>query len=133
MPESLREVLLLPINRPELFEGRRSKLLQPPKGILLYGPPGTHDVVSLTVLPALPANALITLSSSSSSVSLTGTGKTMMAKAIAKEGKLAFISTPARARAPDYDECHACAHTNPGWLQTSILPPSSTNGMANRR
>jgi hypothetical protein len=31
---------LLPINRPELFEGRRSKLLQPPKGILLYGPPG---------------------------------------------------------------------------------------------
>lgn len=39
--ESIREVLLLPINRPELFEGRNSKLLAPPKGILLYGPPGT--------------------------------------------------------------------------------------------
>ncbi|KAL6078327.1 mitochondrial dynamin GTPase Msp1 [Balamuthia mandrillaris] len=39
--EALREMLLLPMNHPELFEGRPSRLLQSPKGILLYGPPGT--------------------------------------------------------------------------------------------
>ncbi|KAL6078429.1 mitochondrial dynamin GTPase Msp1 [Balamuthia mandrillaris] len=39
--EALREMLLLPMNHPELFESRPSRLLQSPKGILLYGPPGT--------------------------------------------------------------------------------------------
>eukprot|EP00127_Corallochytrium_limacisporum_P006299 Clim_evm10s225 gene=Clim_evmTU10s225 len=37
--QSLKESVVFPFSRPDIFKGH-SKLLQPPKGILLYGPPG---------------------------------------------------------------------------------------------
>eukprot|EP00270_Netrium_digitus_P006337 TRINITY_DN1873_c0_g3_i1.p1 TRINITY_DN1873_c0_g3~~TRINITY_DN1873_c0_g3_i1.p1 ORF type:complete len:459 (+),score=133.29 TRINITY_DN1873_c0_g3_i1:108-1484(+) len=37
--ESLQELVILPLQRPELF--KQGKLLRPQKGVLLYGPPGT--------------------------------------------------------------------------------------------
>ncbi|XP_011134806.1 ATPase family AAA domain-containing protein 1-B isoform X1 [Harpegnathos saltator] len=56
--QELKETVMLPIERKELFED--SQLMQAPKGILLHGPPGC--------------------------------GKTMIAKATAKETKTCFIN-----------------------------------------
>ncbi|XP_078269273.1 outer mitochondrial transmembrane helix translocase [Rhinoraja longicauda] len=54
----LKDTVILPIQKRHLFEG--SRLLQPPKGVLLYGPPGC--------------------------------GKTLIAKATAKEAACRFIN-----------------------------------------
>ena len=62
--QSIQEFVLYPLKYPHLFDNP-SGLLTPPKGVLLYGPPGC--------------------------------GKSMIAKAIAKEAGASFISTRFRS------------------------------------
>jgi SpoVK/Ycf46/Vps4 family AAA+-type ATPase len=63
--KSIREIVVLPMLRPDIFTGLRS----PPKGLLLFGPPGCL------------VNA--------------GTGKTMIGKCIASQSKATFFSISA--------------------------------------
>ncbi|KAL3912749.1 MAG: hypothetical protein SGPRY_008228, partial [Prymnesium sp.] len=76
LARQLQHAILLPLKRPDLFA--QTRLLRPPKGILLHGPPGT--------------------------------GKTMLARAIAKEARFTFINlNPARLLSKWYGESNKFA------------------------
>ena len=72
--KEIKQAVVLPIQKRKLFEG--SELMAAPKGVLLHGPPGNFCHNNNTV------NCYFS----------TGCGKTMLAKATAKEAGARFIN-----------------------------------------
>lgn len=80
--EELKETVILPIQRRDLFAD--STLTQPPKGVLLHGPPG---------IVMIERNVFVVIDWFYPYYNLSlGVGKTLIAKATAKEAKTRFIN-----------------------------------------
>ena len=71
--------------RPDLFKGLRG----PPKGLLLFGPPGKYSLKTTT----LNITKIVKI----------GTGKTLFAKCIAHESKSTFFNISASTVTSTFD------------------------------
>lgn len=73
---SIQEVIVLPRLRPDLFEGIRS----PPRGILLYGPPGNGKTFIAKVIASEAKCTFFNLSASSLLSKYVGDSEKMLKK-----------------------------------------------------
>jgi len=85
--KEIKEVIELPIKHPELFE---SLGIAQPKGVLLYGPPGTL-LLSMHHRATHRASPRSTQHSSGYARLRAGTGKTLLARAVAHHTDCTFI------------------------------------------
>ncbi|KAL8450781.1 hypothetical protein Emag_003069 [Eimeria magna] len=89
--EVLTEIVLLPLQMPELLTG----LLEPPRGVLLFGPPGTENTYAFkwrcfAGLQQLPHQRTPGRSTASTLFDLF-VGKTMLATAVASVAEVSFF------------------------------------------
>ena len=76
--KEIKEVIELPIKHPELFDALG---IAQPKGVLLYGPPGTGTTLSIFFFMIFPSHNCLFFSQ----------GKTLLARAVAHHTDCTFI------------------------------------------
>ena len=72
--KTVREIVVLPLKRPDLFSGLRG----PPKGLLLFGPPGTGKTLIGKCIASRSGSTFFSISASSLTSKWVGEGEKMV-------------------------------------------------------
>ena len=88
---TVKEIVVFPLLRPDIFHGLRA----PPKGLLLFGPPGTGKTMIGKCIASQSKSTFFAISASSLTSKWVGEGekmvKALFAVAIVKQPSVIFI------------------------------------------
>ena len=72
--QTIREIIILPLLKPEMFKGLRA----PPKGMLLFGPPGTGKTMIGKAIASQSNSTFFSISASNLTSKWVGVGEKMV-------------------------------------------------------